>query len=351
MKWKTTIILLTLVIGIGAYVSLYELRQPTPEQREARSKRILQLDEQAIASLAVEVPHAKVSLAKADGVWRLTSPLTARAERSLTEQIISQLQWLEAERVLAGTTEQPLDRAHYGLAPPLGNVTIVTAEGTTVLLFGEATAVGGNRYVARSEGAEVFVVGSYLFDTLNQPVESYRSHELVGVELGAVTGLTVSSPSVSYELKKVEGMWKLAPEEAADLNEVNLLLSELNTLRIQRFLEEQAEISAHPEWGFQTPTAKISVTMPADEPPLEITLGAGTNDNAQQRYATRSDEPTLYAVNGADVDALLKDPATLIRAEQSAGGPDTSAATPSGESIPPTPPASTTTDHAPAASR
>ncbi len=313
MKWKTTLLLLAVTVGIGAYVSQVELKQPLPEERQARSKRILQLSLDDVTALAVEVPHAKVVLKKDGDTWRLTTPLNARAERSLIQRILGEVSWLDAERVLAGTKEKPLDRAPYGLAPAKGTLVISTQQGETTLLFGNPSAVGDTRYLARTDRPEVFVAGSSLFDTLNQSADSYRSRELVGIDTTRLAGLTLSSPTASYALIKENGLWRLTEplQDAANPTAVGALLSHLNGLRIERFVDEQAEVSAHPEWGFQTPSAKLTLTVGGRATALEILIGGGTSDNAQQRYATRSDEPTLYAVTGTDVEALSLDPQTL----------------------------------------
>jgi hypothetical protein len=362
MKWRTTLLLLTLTVGVGAYVSLYELKQPTPEQRPGLAKRILRLEPQQITALSVELPDAKVTLKKDGEVWHLTSPLAARAERSLVEQVLGQLEWLEAERVLSGTKDHPLDRAAYGLAPAKGTFIISTQHDSTTLLFGEASAIGDNRYVARTDRPDIFVADPTLFNTLNQPTESYRSHELVGLDLTSLAHLAVSSSTRSYALTKEQGQWKLVEpvHDAADAMAVGALINQVSNLRIERIVSEQTEISAHPEWGFQTPSAKVTLAWEGRPTPVELTFGGGVNDNVQQRYAMRSDEPTLYAVNGMDVEAFLKDPETFrakppvppaTGAEGSTFAPGSSAATPSSESALPSPPASTKTDHAPAASR
>src|SRR3989338_7945836 len=156
MKWKTTLLLLAATVGVGAYVSQVELKQPLPEQRQALAKRILHFSPEEITSFSVDLPETKVTLKKEGDAWRLTAPLAARADQPLAQRIVSQLEWLEAERVLAGTKEKPLDRAPYGLAPAHGSLTIVVKEGAiTTLLFGEKTAVGDNGYLARADWLQV----------------------------------------------------------------------------------------------------------------------------------------------------------------------------------------------------
>ena len=70
MKWKTTLALLVLTVGVGAYVSLYELKQPLPEERQRLAARILHVLPDEVTSLAVELPHAKVTLNKDGETWR-----------------------------------------------------------------------------------------------------------------------------------------------------------------------------------------------------------------------------------------------------------------------------------------
>ena len=62
MKWKSTVVLLLITVGIGTYVSLYELRHPTSQEQERLTKQVLRVDEDRVTRLVVECPDGKVAL-------------------------------------------------------------------------------------------------------------------------------------------------------------------------------------------------------------------------------------------------------------------------------------------------
>ncbi|MBI3312069.1 MAG: hypothetical protein HYZ88_00895, partial [Candidatus Omnitrophica bacterium] len=118
MRWKTTLILLIATIGIGAYVSLYELKQPTSEERASLSKQVVKLSPDEATQLRVEFPGTSVTLEREGDTWRMTAPFKARAEEPLVRRVLGELDPLQAERVLEHSTKRPLALGDYGLEPP-----------------------------------------------------------------------------------------------------------------------------------------------------------------------------------------------------------------------------------------
>ena len=82
--------LLTATIGIGAYLSLYELRQPPTEERERRSKQVVDIPAEAITQIALDLPRAKLTLTRREHGWTL-SPTGFRADESLVQRILGDL--------------------------------------------------------------------------------------------------------------------------------------------------------------------------------------------------------------------------------------------------------------------
>jgi len=318
MRWKSTLVLLILAIGIGTYVALYELKTPTREEQEALAKQVVRLAAEEVTNLLVEFPEVKVSLGRTNGSWYLKGPLTARAEELVVQRILDELNLLEAERVLEGSNDKPLALAEFGLEPPRGRLGVIAGERAITLAFGDETVVGENRYLKPADSPKVFVVAPWLFDTLNQPLDAYRSHELLVFETWKVERITVASPRASYTLLNESnpaaggaGRWRLTEPVTDDADSVSVsgTLSTLRNLRIERFVNDAPQVEQLPDWGFETPYAHITMTGEAQS--LEVFIGNPTMDNPDQRYAKRIDEPTIYAVSTPSVDELLQDPQTL----------------------------------------
>lgn len=333
MKWKTTLVLLLLTVGTGAYVSLYELKQPSPERRLQLSKEVVRVNPEDVTRLLVAFPQASATFEHGANTWTLLGPRTLRAEDSLISQALNQLSPLESEHVLSPTPERPLKLEDYGLDPPRAALTILTARGATKLLFGDPTAVGANRYVAVEGSPNVFVASASLFDALNQPLEAFRSHELITLNAGEVTRLAVTSSTSSYTLTRTGGTSSPAPQadrwrlmhpvdDAAEGSAVAALLSQLQGLRAERFIADlpasnltgqagEAAATDQGRWGLEAPYATITLVTKEDQPPFELLIGKVTEDNDQQRYAKRSDEPTVSAVVNSKIEEWLRDPQGL----------------------------------------
>jgi hypothetical protein len=313
MRWKTTVALLAVTVAVGAYVSLYEIRQPTSQERERRSKRLLSLPAQTVTQLAVELPQAKVTLSRSGSGWRM-GPQGFRADESLVDQLLTHVSSLMAERTLSGTPQKPLDLKSFGLDPALGQLTFQASGRSTTLRIGETTPVGNNRYASLSGRPDVFIVSSALFDLANQPSEKYRDSLLVRFNTWLADGVTVSMPTGGFSFTRAEDAWRvsLAPgiTDQADRAEVNNLLSRLGALAIKRVMDDAPQIEQRFTWGFDTTETELTLAQ-RDMPTTMVFVGAPLPDDASLRYAKRSDEPSLYAVASADVEALVSDPQRL----------------------------------------
>lgn len=173
MSWKTTAALLIFAIGLGTYLSLYELRQPSPEERERIAREILDIREESVNRLTLTTPQAETTLTREEGTWRL-APSGLRADPDRVSRCLVELAPLMSERTLSGAPEQPLELNAYGLNPPIASLTVVADQTPTTLLIGEEVAVGGRRYLQVAGRPEVFVVSSALFEAMDHPTEAFR---------------------------------------------------------------------------------------------------------------------------------------------------------------------------------
>ncbi len=310
MKWKTTLALIGLTVGIGAYLSLYELKQPSPEDRERLSKRVFNVSDDAITQLIVEFPETMVTLTRTQAAWRL-EPIGARADETLVAQLLSELSFLTASRILSPSAERPLDRKAFGLEPPTGRLTFVAEGVSTTLFFGAPTAVGANRYLNVSTREEVFVVPAGLFDVANTPREAFRDPLLVRLNPWMTDEVSVTSATATLTVSRTENRWRLTHPlaDAADSTAVNVLLNRVGALRIARFVDDAPQVEGIAEWGFDQPRAALRVAQRnSGQEAVTIFFGRPLPDEPSLLYAKRSDELFLYAVAAGDVEALLSDP-------------------------------------------
>ncbi|MBI4342946.1 MAG: DUF4340 domain-containing protein [Candidatus Omnitrophica bacterium] len=310
MHWKTTVVLLVATVGIGAYVSLYELRQPDPERREELATQIVDLSPDEVMQAVFDLPQAKGTITREGTVWRI-SPKGLRASRDELAKVLDRLAPLTSERTLsASNPKRPLDLKTYGLDPGIGRLSLTVHGVTTVLRFGETTAVGGRRYLQVEGSPRVHVVDGALFDEANQPVDRFRDPHLIPFDVWMTDEVSVKTPGTSLTLARRENAWWLTQPVAdrAERSEANGLLNALSGLQVKRVLEETVTPEGLPAWGLDQPATEITVTPKDQAAPVTAAFGTPLPDDASLIYATRSDESVLYAVAAAEVGALARDP-------------------------------------------
>ena len=309
MRWKTTFILLTVTIAIGAYVALYEIKQPSPEFQRLRTSQVVRIPRDEVTEITIQGPKSQVVLSREGQTWQLGTP-RVRADGEFVQALLSETTSLMSERVLSGSPEQPLELKAFGLDPPAARLTLVANTTPTTLLFGASTAVRENRYVQVEGRPEIFVVSSGLFDRLDQPAEVFRDPLLIRLESWRTDELTVTSVDGTLILVRHDDDWRLTQPftDRADRAEVGAFLSHLSGLRIKRFVDDAPTAEQLSTWGLDHPT--LEVMLSEGEPRIQRTLvfGASVADDASLVYAKRSDEPSLYAVASEDLQALRRDP-------------------------------------------
>ena len=332
MHWKTTVALLLLTLGIGAYISLYEIRQPPPEERARLSKQVTDLPPESVSRITIELPQSKVTVARERGgaTWRLepqpappTSDAMAgrlRADTELIQRLLQHTNPLMAQRILAPTADQPLDLHTFGLEPAVGQITWVSEGHPVTLVVGETTPVGVSRYAKLSDRAEVFVIPPDVVDDANRPPEIFRDPRLLRFSTWGVDHITLATSASQVELARQGTAWRLTlralrpqgPEarpvaDEADGSAVDALLRNLVGLRIKRYVDDAPAVEQSAAWGFDHPMLELTLSFqqPSGER-VTVFFGKPLPEDASVVYAKRSDEPALYAVALVDVQALTQ---------------------------------------------
>src|SRR5262245_2669703 len=164
---KSFLVLLVVALGLGAYILFVESkREPagTPEKKPA----VFTVDSDKIEELEIKSASGDVTSLKRNGaLWQIVAPEKTDADESEVSSVVSTLRSLEEQRALDAN---PKSVAPFGLEPPRITIGFRAAGETAMrrLQIGNKTPTGGDLY-ARVEGQpKLFLVSSYLEDSLNK---------------------------------------------------------------------------------------------------------------------------------------------------------------------------------------
>ena len=304
MRWKTTLVLLLATVGIGAYVSLVELRQPTKEERTQEAQRLLTIKEEEVTGLAVTTKDAEARMRRAADGWTL-EPDGWRADPTVVHDILDRLPYLSAERTLEPTKDHPLDTAAFGLEPPEAKLDVQSPQPVT-LRFGHTTPVGHRRYIQIEGRPEIFVVSTTLYEIIARPADVFRDPFFAPVQEAGLESIATRSHSTAFKIGKQGQSWRLVEplEDEADAPAVQELVRSLSQLPVQQYIGNLPEGQDLKSLGLEDAETQLTLAE-TNKPPLVLSFGRFLTTDSTLRYAKRSDDPKLYAVKGMDVEALF----------------------------------------------
>lgn len=237
----------------------------------------------------------------ADKGWRIrnakdTGDATgANAGKGLAsdEEIISKfIDDIQAFTILGFSFPQESALAQYGLQSPQARITFKKNDGTVeTLLMGNTSAE--HLFVRRKGERAVLTVHKELASRFAPSELAFRERQILEFEQLDAKKIVTKTGTITEELYKKDGQWKLKKPIALDADEgaVGALLRALSTLKAQRYVARRSR----PQFGFSAPNArKISCTLEPE--PAFAPRPSSKNEKVEK------DKKTVYEIEvGADV--------------------------------------------------
>jgi Domain of unknown function (DUF4340) len=322
-----TYVAVAVFAALGAYIYFVESKRPdTPEKAK---EKVFVLDKTKVEGLALSTAgQEEVQLVRDKDGWRITAPMAVAADASEADALVSSLESLEMDEVVA---ETPSDLAEYGLAAPRATVRVRLqgASEPLVLLVGDKTPDGSGVYARVPTAARVFTVPAYVEASFTKKPFDLRDRSVLHVPREAVATLDIKGPEGAYALAKDErDEWSFVRplRTRAGRWSVDALVGTLANLRMEAVA---AEAATDPKpFGLLPPARTVTIGLAggatrvlevgnspsegrhhvrvAGSPLVAIVPGALVGDLAKgmgELRAKRLLEVSTYEVEGSDVEA------------------------------------------------
>jgi hypothetical protein len=267
---------------------------------ELRDKSVLKFDRDRADAIALVTGDRTVELRKADGQWRLTSPLQARGDYSTVEGLVGRLSTGQMKSIVDA---DDATLRTYGFDRPFVTARIGSGSAQATLQVGAETADGG-RYARDTSRPLVFTVDSYLVDELTRDASEYRPKDVFEFRPFNATRLEVERNGATVVFEKQEGepddfrdRWaQTSPaRETIDTAKLDDLLSALSNLRADSYVDGRGA-------GIDSPVATVRVRYQDDQKTEQVTLGR----SADRALARRTDEPGAAVIDASSLDRIVE---------------------------------------------
>jgi hypothetical protein len=204
-----------------------------PSLLDVRDKRVSDIEVEEVRSMLVRIGDEPEIRVERDGdSWRLTVPLSVRADAERIERTLDDL-------LLARATEfvdAPGDLAEHGLAPPTARVEIAAGSGSLKLALGRKEEDG---WLRRGEETTLLKVPDRVVGGLPRDLFEYRHKRVISLDEDTLAELELFFPreEIRYRFAREERRWVPVDHEirvdSLKLSDLVLALQELDATAVE----------------------------------------------------------------------------------------------------------------------
>src|ERR687887_1184202 len=99
MRWQTTVVLAVVLLALGAFYYVYEIRGgPERAKIEAQKGRLWTVEAADVAEVELKRGGEVVTLKRETDGWRIEGPVKARGDRSKVDETVTTLTTARVDR-------------------------------------------------------------------------------------------------------------------------------------------------------------------------------------------------------------------------------------------------------------
>lgn len=299
MRWKTTALLALILLAVGGFYYVYEIRlAPEREKSEREKGRLWSVEAKDVEEAILKRRGDAVSVKRSGDGWVLLSPVESRGDKAAVEGLVSTLTTAKVEREIDAN---PANLADFGLEPPAIEITLRMKgkDAPLHLLLGGKSPTGVWVYAKTKEKPPVFLLSDLLLRDAAKPANDFRDKSVLAFERQDVTGLEIRQGGQLLAAEP-EGpsRWKVTKPAPfrADWDRLSDFLDKVQFTKVKEFVAESPR-SLGP-YGLDRPTSvTVFVGKEKDRSARELLLGK--LDPAKRGiYALRKGERSVLLLDG-----------------------------------------------------
>ena len=273
MNFKTTLIIVILLVGIGG--AYYLFFQESPEDASTDEKPLLHqvygVTRDTVQQIEISFADAAYQNLKLEkdgtGNWKLIKPIQVDADGEKVSQLLDDILNKRIKQTLEVGAGLPSPYTRYGLdnTPSITLSLWTNGETPAVTFLIGKKAINFSVYAKEKSEAHIFLIESSALDDLTKSTTDLRDRSMIRFDTETVSGIQLqqSATKTTVHCQKRDNTWRvLHPIEAkADAQEIETLLSELRSVKVLTFEADDADANALLEkYGLDTPRIQAQIT-------------------------------------------------------------------------------------------
>jgi len=302
---RSTIALLVVLIGLGAYIYFVTWKRPETADATSKQEKVFSsLESDKIEELKVKAEKGdQTTVVKKNGSWQITQPTAVKADDSEVSSITSALSSASITRVV---DENPTSLKEYGLASPRIEIDFKATgdKDFRKLLVGDKSPTGSDMFARRNDDKRVFLIPAYQDSSFNKDTFNLRDKQLLKFDRDKVDKLDITAAGKNLAIGKEGTDWKLtAPVQTrADFGAVEGLVGRLQTAQMKSIAADNAASADLKTYGLDKPEVTVNVNTGS----ATATLQVGKKADDGTFYVRDASRPMVMTAESSLVDDLKK---------------------------------------------
>jgi hypothetical protein len=305
---------LRLALMAVAFLGLLVIAHFTIKNKEAKdlekdnAKQLFAEAANEISEIAVEKNGSEFGFFKkdTDGKWRIEKPIEAEANKSVLEELVTQLSSLIVEKDLG----ERADLLSFGLDGDGERKIIFRLKDNPkeyVLTLGNNTPSKSGQYAARGDEKRVVVVATTLNSTLEKDLNAFREKKIFSLSSDEFSQIEITGPKGSFSAQLENDSWKVVSPLSFPANKeaVEKWVKAITEAEAKDFPSETA--TPLPDFGFGKNSVQVSLVT-KDKRRIDVTLA----QKAEKVYLHSSLKANIYEIEKSVFDQVNVDTGELL---------------------------------------
>jgi hypothetical protein len=240
---RTAVILGAILLGLGGLATWDEWQTEQDEKLDKEKNRIASFELAQIKSVILTIADreedppkvTELSLAKAEGSWRVISPINALADQAAVDNFLKTVIDYAYKREVTSEGQQNA----YGVTEPSRIVDIKYGnEKSWTLTVGNKAPVGYDVYLTTSESSKVYLGGQHLLMATNKNLFEFRDKALLSIDEEKIKTFTYNGTEKVVLERNAQGFGISYPTPLkADVSALKDFIADLNAAKVTEFID------------------------------------------------------------------------------------------------------------------